>query len=85
MPRESVHSGDKIDENLPTGAAATLQEAGFDADTVLQEALSRATDEILADCAQREGRVFVTLDLDFANIKHIHQITTAFAELAVRP
>jgi predicted nuclease of predicted toxin-antitoxin system len=33
-------------------------------------ALSRATDEILADHARREARVLVTLDLGFANIRN---------------
>ncbi len=59
----------KVDENLPIEAATTLQKAGFDADTVFEEALSGATDELLAHNAQHEGRVLVTLDLDFANIQ----------------
>ncbi len=60
----------KTDENLPREAATVLQSAGFDAETVWNEALSGAPDEILADRARREGRVLVTLDLDFANIRH---------------
>ncbi len=59
----------KIDENLPIEAATTLSEAGFDAETVRDEALSGAADEILADHARSEARVLVTLDLDFANIQ----------------
>lgn len=59
----------KTDENLPIEAATTLREAGFDADTVWDEALSSTADEILADRARSEARVLVMLDLDFANIQ----------------
>lgn len=58
----------KTDENLPIEAAATLREAGFDAETVRDEALSGSADEILADRVRSEARVLVTPDLDFANI-----------------
>ena len=60
----------KTDENLPNEAATVLQAAGFDAETVWDEALSGATDGTLADHARREARVLVTLDLDFANIRN---------------
>ena len=43
-----------------------LQEAGFDAETVWDEAMSGA---IVSDRAPRESQVLVTLDLDFANIR----------------
>ena len=59
----------KIDENLPSDTAALLQEFGFGAHTVREEGLLGANDEVLADVARREGRVFVTLDRDFSNIR----------------
>ena len=59
----------KTDENLPIEAFTTLQESGFDAYTVQDEALSGTADEILAARARDEARVLVTLDLDFANIQ----------------
>ena len=59
----------KIDENLPLEAATALQTAGFAADTVWDERLSGAGDEVIAERARNEGRVLVTLDLDFANIR----------------
>lgn len=59
----------KIDENLPLEIAIAMREAGLDVDTVLDEALSGAADEIVATRARTEARVLVTLDLDFANIK----------------
>ncbi|MBI4910079.1 MAG: DUF5615 family PIN-like protein [Acidobacteria bacterium] len=59
----------KADENLPFEVASLLREAGFDAHTVWDETLSGAQDEMLADLARTEARVFLTLDLDFANIR----------------
>ncbi len=59
----------KIDENLPIEAAATLRDAGFDCDTIRDEFLSGAEDAIVATSVQSEGRVLVTLDLDFSNIQ----------------
>lgn len=59
----------KIDENLPLEAATTLREAGFDVETVWDEALSGAADELIASRVQKEARVLVTLDGDLANIQ----------------
>lgn len=59
----------KIDENLPAEAAEILQGAGFVADTVGDENLSGTDDETLASTSRSEGRILVTLDLDFANIR----------------
>ena len=59
----------KIDENLPVEAAEILRGAGFVADTVGSEDLSGANDETVAATTQSEGRILVTLDLDFANIR----------------
>ena len=59
----------KIDENLPAEAADILKSAGFDAHTVGDENLSGADDETVASTSRSEGRILVTLDLDFANIR----------------
>lgn len=59
----------KIDENLPVEAAEILRGSGFVADTVDDEDLSGADDGTLARASQSEGRILVTLDLDFANIR----------------
>jgi predicted nuclease of predicted toxin-antitoxin system len=59
----------KIDENLPAEAAGILRGAGFDADTVEDEDLSRADDDTVAGRSRSEDRILVTLDLDFANIR----------------
>ncbi|MEB3191501.1 MAG: DUF5615 family PIN-like protein [Snowella sp.] len=57
----------KIDENLPTEFAEILQECGYDAMTVYQQKLKGEKDPILLEICQQEGRILVTLDLDFAN------------------
>ncbi len=59
----------KIDENLPAEAADILRDAGHDPDTVADESLSGSDDEAVAAKSRSEGRILVTLDLDFANIQ----------------
>lgn len=44
----------KTDENLPLGAATILREAGFDVETVWDEGLSGAADEIVASRVRQE-------------------------------
>lgn len=57
----------KIDENLPAEYASLLRDAGWEADTVGGEGLSGAGDEAVARRSREEGRILITLDLDFAN------------------
>ena len=59
----------KTDENLPAEAAATLRECGFEAETVWDEGLVGSADEGIAARVRSEGRVLLTLDLDFADIR----------------
>jgi predicted nuclease of predicted toxin-antitoxin system len=59
----------KIDENLPAECALLFRESGFEAATVADQALSGAQDPVLFDRCLTEGRVLVTLDLDFANVR----------------
>ena len=59
----------KIDENLPVEFAAGLCRAKFDAETVSSERLSGADDATLFERCQLEGRILITLDLDFANVQ----------------
>ena len=59
----------KVDENLPVEAAEVLRDAGYAADTVTEQSLSGSDDESVAAKSRSEGRVLVTLDLDFANIQ----------------
>ncbi len=59
----------KIDENLPLEAAAVLRAAGYDTHTVYDEALAGAADPAVAAACAGEGRVLVTLDLDFSDVR----------------
>ena len=60
----------KIDENLPSECAEILCDGGFEADTVAHEHLTGAEDSAIAVRSQAEGRVLITLDLDFAIRAH---------------
>ena len=59
----------KLDENLPVELANMFREAGHDAVTVLDQDLLGAPDSDLASVCMHEGRVIVTLDTDFADIR----------------
>ena len=59
----------KIDEKLPVEVAALLNQAGHDASTVYDQGLVGVVDENIAQVCQVEGRIMVTLDLDFADIR----------------
>jgi len=59
----------KTDENLPSGVVALLQDAGFDAASVVGQHLGGAKDARIARICRKEMRVFVTLDTDFADIR----------------
>jgi predicted nuclease of predicted toxin-antitoxin system len=59
----------KVDENLPTEHAAMLQDAGHEADTVADQKLTGSDDSVLFERCQAEGRILLTLDLDFGNVR----------------
>jgi len=59
----------KLDENLPADAQRLLLDAGFDAMTVFEQGLHGRPDSDVARVCRDEGRVLVTLDLDFANVR----------------
>ncbi len=59
----------KLDENLPAEAADLLRDAGYDAVTVLEQEMSGETDASVAAVCEQEGRVLVTLDTDFADLR----------------
>jgi len=59
----------KIDENLPVELAEELRAAGHEAITVGDQQLSGASDQHLSEVCKTEGSIFVTLDLDFADIR----------------
>jgi predicted nuclease of predicted toxin-antitoxin system len=59
----------KLDENLPRAAEVLLRELGHPVETVLAECLGGRPDADVLKAANAEGRILVTLDLDFADIR----------------
>lgn len=59
----------KLDENMPVEAVGVLASAGWECDTVYDEALGGAEDPEVAAVRRRERRVLFTIDLDFADIR----------------
>ena len=59
----------KIDENLPVEVADFLRRAGYNARSVLEQHLGGAPDPEIASVCQEEGRILITLDTDFADIR----------------
>ena len=59
----------KVGENMPIESADALRAAGWECDTVFDEALGGAEDPDVGARCQAEGRVLFTLDMDFADIR----------------
>jgi predicted nuclease of predicted toxin-antitoxin system len=59
----------KCDENLPQEVTVLLQEQGFDALSIYDQSMVGALDTNIASVCRTEGRVIVTLDTDFADIR----------------
>lgn len=57
----------KLDENLDARLATLLREAGHDTSTVREQRLRGTEDEALHQICKVEGRILVTLDLDFSS------------------
>lgn len=59
----------KLDENVPDSVATVLREAGHDVALARDQQLVGAVDERVLSVAASEGRVLVTLDRDFTDIR----------------
>ena len=59
----------KLDENLSLAHVDLLRHAGYDADRVDQQGLSGATDEQVWGRVCADNRFFITLDLDFSDVR----------------
>jgi predicted nuclease of predicted toxin-antitoxin system len=59
----------KLDENLPVALVETITALGHDVDTVPMEGLTGHPDDAVWSAAQAEGRLIVTQDLDFADVR----------------
>ena len=58
----------KLDENLGSRSARLFTKAGHEVETVYQEGLSGANDELIFETCIRENRCLLSLDLDFADV-----------------
>lgn len=61
---------------MPIESAEVLRAAGWDCDTVFDEALGSADDSDIGARCQAENRVLFTLDTDFADIARILRVPT---------
>jgi predicted nuclease of predicted toxin-antitoxin system len=59
----------KLDENLPERLLSKLQGLGHDVDTVRAEHLAGRDDNEVWQAAQSFGRVLITQDLDFSDVR----------------
>ena len=59
----------KLDENLGHTHIRLLRSSGYSADRVYDEGLSGENDDIVWQRTCDEGRFFITLDLDFSDIR----------------
>jgi predicted nuclease of predicted toxin-antitoxin system len=59
----------KLDENLPSSLVESLASLGHEVDTVPEERLAGASDNVVWDACRKEGRFLITQDLDFSDIR----------------
>ncbi len=59
----------KLDENLPSALSELLSVLGHDVDTVVEECIAGKHDDVVWEAAQRSGRLLVTQNLDFSDIR----------------
>ena len=74
----------KVDEDLPCVAATLLREHGYEAASVLDQGLGGWKDPALWKVVQAEGRLLVTADKGFADIRY-HPPGTHAGVLLLRP
>lgn len=59
----------KVDEDLSGSVAGRLREAGYLAESVVEEGLSGAKDSVLWRSVHAEGRLLITADKGFADVR----------------
>jgi predicted nuclease of predicted toxin-antitoxin system len=60
-----------VDADMPARTAQALRDNGYDAVDVRELGMGRASDELIFDRAQREGRAVVSKDLGFGSLASI--------------
>jgi predicted nuclease of predicted toxin-antitoxin system len=74
----------KLDENVPRLARAQLTAPGHDVHDVYDEGLAGAVDREIQTSCEREGRILITLDTDFADIRR-YDPTESPGVIVLRP
>ena len=59
----------KLDENLSRHLKAVLEKYHYDVTTAAEEGLLSKPDTIVAEAAGKEGRILLTLDVEFADLR----------------
>lgn len=59
----------KLDENLSRHLKSALTALHHDVSTAQEEGLLSQPDPVIAEAAQREERILLTLDVEFANLR----------------
>lgn len=59
----------KLDENLPARLAGILSALGHDVHTVPEEGLAGRSDAEVWQAACKEGRLLITQDMDFSDVR----------------
>jgi predicted nuclease of predicted toxin-antitoxin system len=59
----------KLDENLSRHLKSSVAALGHDVQTAEEEGLLSQPDQVVFSAAKREGRMLLTLDLDFSDIR----------------
>jgi len=59
----------KLDENLPIDTTQPLRDAGHDVATAIDQDLGGRPDDQIIQVCKNENRAFITLDLDFSDIR----------------
>jgi predicted nuclease of predicted toxin-antitoxin system len=59
----------KLDENLPSEIVELLESGGHDVHTVRSEGLAGRDDDVVFRAASGEGRLLITQDLDFSDLR----------------
>lgn len=67
----------KLDENIPVRLVGELATQGHDVDTVAAEGLKGRPDSDVWSAAQREGRLLITQDLGFSDVRQFRPGTHA--------
>ena len=67
----------KLDENMPADMATYLRESGHEVADLMEEGLAGDDDPLVLAVAMAEGRILLTFDLDFADVRRYAPSTHA--------